>query len=90
MLSLFKKKAPLERTLKTRVEQFWSWYSEVAPRFYQTIEAGKCADLTQEVISKIDDLLPGFAWVFGPGTRKGEHSLTLSGEGVIHRQFIAQ
>lgn len=90
MLSLFKKKPAAERTLKVRVEEFWSWYTEIAPRFHRTIEAGKCADLGNEVISKIDELFPGSAWVFGPGEKKGDHSFTLSGEGVVHRQLITQ
>ncbi len=75
-------------TFKTRVEKFWEWYCEVAPRFFATIEAKKCADLTGEVSAKINDLLPGFAWVFGPGADKKGHSFTLSGEGVIHRQLL--
>ncbi len=91
MFSLFKSKSAANEppTLKTRVEKFWKWYGEVASRFYQTIESGKCSDLGNEVSAKIDELLPGFAWVFGPGENKQGHSFTLSGEGVLHRQLIA-
>ena len=90
MFSLLKKSAAPAQvpTLKTRVDLFWRWYTEVAPRFYATIEAKKCPDLAKEVIAKIDELLPSFAWVFGPGKNKQGHSFTLSGEGVIHRQLI--
>jgi hypothetical protein len=90
MLSLFKKKPTPDQapTLKTRVESFWKWYAVVGPRFYETIESKKCADLAGEVSAKVDELLPGFAWVFGPGANKQGHSFTLSGEGVIHHQLI--
>jgi hypothetical protein len=91
MLSPFKRKAPLtiEPTFKIRVQQFWSWYAGVAPRFYQTIEAGKCTALADEVSAKVDELIPGLAWVFGPGPNNQGHSFTLSGEGNLHRQLLA-
>jgi hypothetical protein len=92
MFSLFKRKAPdppREPTFKTRVTQFWEWYSSVADRFYQTIESKRCGDLATEVSEKIDELIPGFAWVFGPGAEGVGHSFTLSGEGDAHRQLLA-
>ncbi|GEM_PF-501248 len=92
MFSLFRRKAALpvslEPTFNERVDAFWKWYAESAVRFYQTIEQKRCADLTDEVSAKVDELLTGFAWVFGPG-ENGGHSFTLSGEGVIHRQLLA-
>lgn len=90
MLSLFKRRPkPASLTFKARVEAFWDWYAQVADRFYQTIEAKRCTDLTGEVSQKVDELLPGFAWVFGPGENDG-HSFTLSGEGDLHRQLLTQ
>ena len=91
MFSLFKRAAAVkqELTFKTRVRQFWKWCSEVAPRFYQAIEDKKCPSLATEVSTKVDELLPGFAWVFGPGANDNGHSFTLSGEGVLHRQLLA-
>jgi hypothetical protein len=91
MFSIFKKRPdnpPSAPTFKSRVESFWSWYSQVAQRFYQSIESGQCASLAPEVSNKVDELLPGFAWVFGPGAPAG-HSFTVSGEGVLHRQLLA-
>lgn len=92
MFSLFnrKKKAPPEVTFKTRVQQFWTWYAEIAPQFYQTIETGKCSELAPEISAKVDELVPGLAWVFGPGEDGKGHSLTLSGEGNLHRQLLTQ
>src|SRR5262249_37179129 len=89
MFSIFKKKVPVqEQTFKSRVESFWHWYAQVADRFYRTIEGGKCPDLAPEVSASIDKMLPGFAWVFGPGPDRQGHSFTLSGEGAPHRQLL--
>jgi hypothetical protein len=76
-------------TFNERVEHFWSWYQDVAPRFFATIEAGKCSSLAAETSTKVKELFPRFAWVFGPGANNQGHSFTLSGEGNIHRQLLA-
>ncbi len=91
MLSIFRRKPAvvIESTFKDRVWRFWQWYAEVAERFYQTIESGNCPSLAKEVSSKVDEHLPGFAWVFGPGLNKQGHSFTLTGEGNLHRQLLA-
>ena len=91
MLSLFKRKpaASNEVTFKTRVQRFWNWYAGVAPRFSQTIDEAKCPTLANEVNAKVDELIPGFAWVFGPGENSIGHSFTLTGEGNLHRQLLA-
>ena len=90
MFSFFKRSQPKkeELTFKNRVQNFWRWYAEVAPRFYQTIEAKDCPSLAGEVSTKVNEMLPGFAWVFGPGANGNGHSFTLSGEGDIHRQLL--
>ena len=89
MFSIFRRKAPLsELTFNERVDEFWKWYASRADYFLQTINNKCCCDLSEEVSGKIDELLPGFAWVFGPG-EAGGHSFTLSGEGVIHHQLLA-
>jgi len=88
MFSIFRRKAaPEPLTFNARVDLFWRWFQEVAPRFYETIEAGKCASLADETSAKVDELLPGLSWVYGPGADGKGHSLTLTGEGVIHRQL---
>lgn len=76
-------------TYRDRVEAFWDWFSSQARRFYETIEAGQCNDLTPEVSEKVDEFLGNLAWVFGPGPQGvGGHSFTLSPEGNVHRQFL--
>ncbi len=90
MFSIFRKGSPVpgNATFKTRVESYWNWFTQVAPRFYQTIEKGQCPSLAPEVSAKVDELLPGLAWVFGPGP-DGGHSFTFSGEGVLHHQLLS-
>lgn len=80
-----------EFTFKQRVEKFWNWYAEVADRFYKTIEDGECGSLAREVSDSMGQLLPGFAWVFGPGPDgRGGHAFTMSGDGALHYQFLAE
>jgi hypothetical protein len=88
MLFFSKRTPPASPTFKARVEDFWSWFATVAPRFYETIEEKKCASLEPEVSRKVDEILPGFAWVFGPGENGVGHSYTLSGDGNPHRQLL--
>jgi len=92
MFSFFRRKAPSpppEPTFNERVIEFWTWFQQVAPRFTAAIDARKCADLTDETSARVDQLQAGFAWVYGPGADRCGHSLTLSGEGVEHRQLLA-
>jgi hypothetical protein len=76
-------------TFKERVTAFWDWYVQVADRFFQTIERGRCEDLVAEVGGFMDETLPHLAWVFGPG-ENGGHSFTVSGEGVVPMQLLAE
>ena len=91
MLSLFKRKSRsvIDLTFKHRVERFWEWYSQVAPRFFQVIESKDCSSLAGEASANVDKLIPGFAWVFGPGENNVGHSFTLSGEGNPHLQLLS-
>ncbi len=91
MLSWFRRKSPaVVPTFNERARAFWSWFEAVAPRFYAAIESGKCPELAGEVSAKVDEHLPSFAYVFGPGPERKGHSFTLSGEGVLHRQLLTQ
>ncbi len=76
-------------TYKQRVEKFWHWFRQNATRFHQTIDEGRSPTLAGEVASKVNEFLPGFAWVFGPGKSDGEHSFTLSPEGILAKQFLS-
>lgn len=79
----------MKRTFKERVELFWNWYADVAPRFFQTIEDGQCTSLVGEVSEFMGETMPGLAWVFGPGD-DGGHSFTVSGEGMVAKQLLAE
>ncbi len=91
MLTLVKREQAVaaEPTFKTRVQRFWTWYAEVAPRFDQLIQAGDSQALVSEASANLDVLLPHFAWEFGPGENGQGHSFTLSPEGKLDRQLLA-
>jgi hypothetical protein len=90
---------PAEATFKSRVESFWEWFAANASRFYRMLEEDQdgasswsSSPAAAELSARMDELLPGFACVFGPGERGyGEpgRSFTLSGEGVLQRQLLA-
>ncbi|MCX6852533.1 MAG: hypothetical protein NTY98_26885 [Verrucomicrobia bacterium] len=86
----FTKTANTNPTLKQRVAEFWHWYAKNAERFYKTIENKQCSDLQPEVSEAVDRWLTGMAWVFGPGENNQGHSFTLSGEGILPKQFVAE
>ena len=79
----------MQPTFKQRVSEFWSWYVQVADRFRETIDAGECASLADEVGEFLDANLPGFGWVFGPGDNGG-HSFTLTGDGQVAKQLLTR
>jgi hypothetical protein len=77
-----------EETFKKRVEDFWRWFATIADRLDAELKARKSVELAKEISSRVDKLGPGFAWEVGPD---GEgNSLTLSGEGDLHRQLLTQ
>jgi len=77
-------------TFKTKVEDFWIWFEANAERILETINDGKCGDLSVETAAAVNNMGLG-AWVYGPPP-EGEvgHSLTVSGEGNIHLQFLTE
>ncbi|MEK6234857.1 MAG: hypothetical protein N2C14_09105 [Planctomycetales bacterium] len=75
-------------TFKDRVTRFWDWYPEVADRFFETIQEGRCEELAPEVSEFMGTNLPGLGWVFGPG-ENGGHSFTVTGGGVVAMQMLA-
>ena len=82
------KKKRSKGTFKTRVTEFWEWFPDAAHRF----EAAAETDDPQDVVSEIGDFmeatLPGLSWALGRG-ESGEHSFTLTGEGLVPKQLLA-
>ncbi|MGZ8939166.1 MAG: hypothetical protein ACXW32_08135 [Limisphaerales bacterium] len=76
------------RTFKERVENFWGWFPTVSERLAAELKAKKTSAIADEVSAAVDRLGPGFAWEVGPDGDKD--SLTLSGEGNLHRQLLTQ
>ncbi len=79
-----------ELTLKARVAAFWQWYASAAERLHDHIENKRSRNLDPEVSPKIDELLPGMAWVFGRGEGDAGHNFTLTPEGDPYKRFVAQ
>ena len=85
-----KKKRTGDPTFKERVEGFWNWYSENSERIFQAIETGNFDDIHPDISENVSKMWSQLAWVFGPGSEeKGGHSFTISGEGILSRQFLA-
>ncbi len=90
-MNLFKPKPkPAPLMLKQRVAEFWKWFAANADSFYAAIEDKRCAELQPETSEAMDKWMGGMSWVYGPGEDKVGHSLTLTGEGQLHKQFIAE
>jgi len=89
ILSLFSRKKNAPLTFNERCGLFWEWFAREGERIREAINAKQSQELAAEASKKVDEFLPGFAWVFGPGVEKQEHSFTLSGEGDEHRQILA-
>ena len=69
--------------------EFWDWFSDVHLDFFETIEDGRCADLQTQTNEAVQRMFPNFGWVYGVGDpAKGGHSLTITGEGIIHQQLL--
>lgn len=97
-LSKFKKSKPDEfveeiveyLTFKQRVEEFWKWFSSVAPRFHSALKEKDRTPTTEETIEVVEDLLPRFGWVFGPGEIDDDYSFTLTPEAIEQKRFLAE
>lgn len=77
-------------TLKERVAWFWEWFSASAGRFHETIGDHRCVEIQPETSQAVDRWLPHMAWVYGPGENRSAYALTLSGEGNVPKQFVAE
>jgi hypothetical protein len=81
---------PVELTFNQRAAAFWDWFASAAEELRDIHNHGDRDQLPSMVSPKVDEFLPGMAWVFGPGTGEGFHSFTLSGEGTLYRQILAE
>ena len=85
----WKKKKAAQKTFKDRVAEFWEWYQQDAAEIYSTIEDGTFENIQPKVMDSIHRTLGDLSWVFGPG-ENGGHSFTVTGEGQIARQLLAE
>lgn len=84
----FGKKKSKEETFKERVTAFWQWYPQNADRLFGMIES-RSDEIAEFMSQFMERTMPGLAWVFGPG-ESGGHSFTVSGEGVVPKQLLAE
>lgn len=84
-------KKPQLGTFKQRVAAFWEWYPRSADRLFAMIEGQRSDEIAAFTGQFMDATLPGLSWVFGPppSGRTG-HSFTVTGDGVLARQLLAQ
>ncbi|MFK7769524.1 MAG: hypothetical protein AB8B55_20090 [Mariniblastus sp.] len=79
------------KTFKAKVEEFWQWYTDISDDLYESFETGGFPDIHQHFAGKLEELMPKFAWVFGPGPSDiGGHSFTLSAGGEPNHQFLTE
>lgn len=87
------KKSRKKQTFRERVDQFWEWFPTVASDYAGRLENDQSDRVVPEVQKQMNVLLPGLSWVFGPGPdgvgQKG-NSFTVTGEGQIAKQLLAQ
>ncbi|MBC8291328.1 MAG: hypothetical protein H8E37_13585 [Planctomycetes bacterium] len=90
-MALWKKKK--QKPYRERVAEFWDWFPTVAAEFATQLENDQSDRVVPEVQKRMNSLMPGLSWVFGPGPggvgEKG-HSFTVTGEGQIARQLLAE
>lgn len=84
----FGKKKTQGDTFKKRVDDFWQWYPQNADRLFDMIET-RSDEIADFMTKFMEQTMPGLAWVFGPG-EPGGHSFTVSGEGVVPKQLLAE
>lgn len=87
-MAFWKKKKP--KPFRERVDEFWNWFPTVAGNYAQLLEKSQSDRVVPEVQKQMNALLPGLSWVFGPGPRKDGHSFTVTGEGQIAKQLLAE
>ena len=80
----------MQQTFKTRVDEFWSWFSQRSNEIYQAVDAANHDWLVEQMSAAVSAIQPDLAWVFGPGADGVGHSFTVSGEGLVEKQILAE
>lgn len=76
-------------SFKMRTQEFWNWFTANASHFHAELSRNACDQIVPDVESKLNELFPDMAWVFGPGESETAHSFTLTGEGFMPKQLLA-
>ncbi|WP_411846802.1 hypothetical protein AAFN60_04550 [Roseibacillus persicicus] len=91
-MNLFRKKKKVveEATFKSRVNEFWVWWTENADWIRESVDQDGGAAIQPTITEQVNRLGSGFAWVLGPhpeGKEQG-HSFTLSPDGMLNYLFL--
>lgn len=77
------------KTFKQRVADFWNWFPEVAKQFEAEAPDGDPKQVVSLVTEFMSKTMPSLSWALGSGA-KGDYSFTLTGEGQIAKQMLAE
>ncbi len=80
----------MQQTFKARVDEFWSWFSQRSDEIHQAVDAANHDWLVEQMSAAVSAIQPDLAWVFGPGEGGVGHSFTVSGEGLVEKQILAE
>lgn len=75
-------------TFRKAVGQFWDWFPTVSEKYEGMLIDQRGQDVVAEVQEKMHELIPSMCWVFG--SESVGHSFTLTGEGQIAKQLLAE
>lgn len=88
-MALWKKK---QKPYRERVADFWEWFPTIADDIASHFENDESDQVVPVVQKQMNSLMPGLSWVFGPGPggSANGHSFTMTGEGQIAGQLLAE
>ena len=89
-MAFWKKKK--QKPYRERVAEFWEWFPTVAADIASHFENDESDQVVPVIQEKMNSLMPGLSWVFGPGPdgSANGHSFTVTGEGQIAKQLLAE
>ncbi|MEL6713295.1 MAG: hypothetical protein AAFP86_05945 [Planctomycetota bacterium] len=75
---------------RERVDGFWRWFEGVERRLHRGMFDKQIVELTRDVGARVDAVVPGLSWSFGPGDAPGEHALVLSPSGSRDLRLLTE
>ena len=89
-----KRRKPAEQIssgdVAVRLDAFWSWWREAAPRLAATVDTGQADSIVGELSTRVHAIDPGLDWETGPGLKGARHHLALSAEGDMKLRALTE